>query len=242
MELRIAVCDDNREDLEKEYRLIKELLHEKEVSYEIDTYISAAALLSAQILYDMVFLDVEMGTINGIDVAERLLQSKSDIYIFFITNYSIYTDRASDIRAHRYLSKPVDKERLNNGISSALKKISDTTKVITVKDKETKKTYTIPIASIIFIENTGRHTEIHLTTRPAFVVEEVFSIIKERIESEVDYFAMPHQSYYVNMRFVDDYDKKEVKISYANKSYTAIMTRGRYKTFNDKMFEMAKLL
>ena len=106
MELRIAVCDDNREDLEKEYRLIKELLHEKEVSYEIDTYISAAALLSAQILYDMVFLDVEMGNLNGIDVAEKLLESKEDTFIFFITNYSIYSDRASDIHAHRFLSKP----------------------------------------------------------------------------------------------------------------------------------------
>lgn len=53
---------------------------------------------------------------------------------------------------------------------------------------------------------------------------------------------MPHQSYYVNMRFVDDYDKKEVKMSYGKRSYTAIMTRGRYRTFNDKMFEMAKLL
>ena len=107
---------------------------------------------------------------------------------------------------------------------------------------ETKKNYNIPIASIIFIENTGRHTKIYLTTRPAFVVEEIFSIIKERIESGVEYFAMPHQSYYVNMRFVDDYDKKEVKMSYGKRSYTAIMTRGRYRTFNDKMFEMAKLL
>ena len=73
-------------------------------------------------------------------------------------------------------------------------------------------------------------------------VDVYVSILHERIESEVDYFAMPHQSYYVNMRFVDDYDKKEVKISYGKKSYTAIMTRGRYRTFNDKMFEMAKLL
>ena len=86
------------------------------------------------------------------------------------------------------------------------------------------------------------YTHLYLNTRPSFVAEEIFSIIKERIESEVEYFAMPHQSYYVNMRFVDDYDKKEVKMSYGKKTYTAIMTRNRYKAFNDKMFEMAKLL
>ena len=198
--------------------------------------------LSSKALYDILFLDVEMGNLNGIDIAEKLLECKNDTLIFVITNYSIYSDRASDIRAHRYLSKPLDIDRLRNGLDSALKKISDVAKIITVTDMETKKNYNIPIASIIFIENTGRHTKIYLTTRPAFVVEEIFSIIKERIESGVEYFAMPHQSYYVNMRFVDDYDKKEVKMSYGKRSYTAIMTRGRYRTFNDKMFEMAKLL
>ena len=242
MKLRIAICDDETDVLIQESCMIQKLLDEKNVSYEIDTYTSTEELLLSKVLYDMLFLDVEMENLNGIDAAKKLLEYKNDTFIFFITNYSIYSDRASDIRAHRYLSKPVDRDRLSNGIDSALKKISDVAKFITATDMETKKSYKIPISSIIFIENTGRHTKIYLTTRPAFIVEEIFSIIKERIESEVDYFAMPHQSYYVNMRFVDDYDKKEVKMSYGKKTYTAIMTRNRYKAFNDKMFEMAKLL
>lgn len=242
MKLRIAICDDEKDILIQESRLIQQLLDEKNVSCKIDTYTSTEELLLSKVLYDMLFLDVEMENLNGIDAAKKLLEYKNDTFIFFITNYSIYSDRASDIRAHRYLSKPVDRDRLSNGIDSALKKISDVAKFITATDMETKKSYKIPISSIIFIENTGRHTKIYLTTRPAFVVEEIFSIIKERIESGVEYFAMPHQSYYVNMRFVDDYDKKEVKMSYGKRSYTAIMTRGRYRTFNDKMFEMAKLL
>lgn len=242
MELRIAICDDETDALTKESLLIRELLDEKKVAYQIDTYTSAEELLASEVMYDILFLDVELRQLNGIDVAEKLLECKNDALIFFITNYSIYSDRASDIRAHRFLSKPVDKDRLSAGIDSALKKISDATKFITVTDMETKRRYTIPIASIIFIENTSRHTKIYLTTRPAFIAEEIFSIIKERIESEADYFAIPHQSYYVNMRFVDDYDKREVKMSYGKRSYTAIMTRGRYKTFNDKMFEMAKLV
>ncbi len=242
MKLRIAICDDEKDELAKEICLIQELLNEKNVSYKIDTYTSAEELLSSHVLYDILFLDVEMGDINGIDAAKKLLESKDDTFIFFITNYSIYSDRASDIRAHRFLPKPVDRDRLSSGIDSALRKLSDVTKIITATDMESKKRYKIPIASIIFIENTGRHTKIYLNTRPAFVAEEIFSIIKERIESEVEYFAMPHQSYYVNMRFVDDYDKKEVKMSYGKKTYTAIMTRNRYKAFNDKMFEMAKLL
>ena len=242
MKLRIAVCDDEYDALAKECGLIKELLTEKCILYDIDEYISADKLLLSANLYDMVFLDVEMGNVNGINVAKKLLELKKDTYIFFITNYSIYSDQASDIRAHRYLSKPVDRDRLSSGIDSALKKIYDATKFVKVTDRESKKKYDIPISSIIFIENIGRHTKLHLTSGLTFVVEEIFSVIKERIESEVDYFAMPHQSYYVNTRFVSDYDKKEVRLSYGQKTYSAIMSRTRYKAFNDKMFEMAKLL
>ena len=83
----------------------------------------------------------------------------------------------------------MDKDRLSKGIDSAIKKISDATKFIMSTDMETKKRYKIPISSIIFIENTGRHTKIYLTTRPAFVAEEVFSVIKERIENEGGVFC-----------------------------------------------------
>lgn len=122
--------------------------------------------------------------VNGIDAAKKLLESKNDTYIFFITNYSIYSDMASDIRAHRYLSKPVDRDRLNGGIDSALRRIHDAAKFIKVTDKETKKIYNMPISSIIFIENAVRHTKIYLTTRPEFIVEEVFSVVKERIRED----------------------------------------------------------
>ena len=152
MKLRIAICDDETDVLIQESCMIQKLLDEKSVSYEIDTYTSAEELLSSKALYDILFLDVEMGNLNGIDVAEKLLECKNDTLIFFITNYSIYSDRASDIRVHRYLSKPLDIDRLRNGLDSALKKISDVAKIITVTDMETKKNYNIPIASIIFIK------------------------------------------------------------------------------------------
>ncbi len=58
----------------------------------------------------------------------------------------------------------------------------------------------------------------------------------------MDFFATPQQSYYVNMRFVDDYDKNDVILSYAGKTYRVDMSRRGYKGFNDKMFAQAKLL
>lgn len=242
MELRIAVCDDEGDVLKNESEMIRELLDEKNVKYKLDAYDAPGGLISSQVLYDMIFLDIEIGKVNGIDVAEKMLERKGDSYIFFITNYSVYMDRALDIRVHRYLSKPIDRNRLSSGIDSALKKLADSNKIITITEMETKRVCDIPIASVIYIENIGRHTKFFVTSRPAFVGQEVFSKIKAQIESEVDYFAAPHQSYYVNMRFVDNYDKNNVSLSYGRQSYTVEMSRRGYKGFNDKMFAQAKLM
>lgn len=87
MKLRIAVCDDEEEILKKESCMIKEILDDKNIKYQLDEYISPKKLLSSQILYDMVFLDIEMDSFNGIDVGAKLMQRKNDSYIFFITNY-----------------------------------------------------------------------------------------------------------------------------------------------------------
>lgn len=71
MDLRIAVCDDDREALAQESRLIRELLDKKHITYDIDEYNSADELLLAKKLYDMAFLDVEMADVNGIDAAKK---------------------------------------------------------------------------------------------------------------------------------------------------------------------------
>lgn len=66
MKLRIAICDDEKDILIQESRLIQQLLDEKNVSCKIDTYTSTEELLLSKVLYDMLFLDVEMENLNGI--------------------------------------------------------------------------------------------------------------------------------------------------------------------------------
>lgn len=63
MKLRIAICDDETDVLIQESCMIQKLLDEKNVSYEIDTYTLAEELLSSKALYDIIFLDVEMGNL-----------------------------------------------------------------------------------------------------------------------------------------------------------------------------------
>lgn len=242
MLLYVAVCDDNSDELNNEAALIEDLFKEKNVPYSINKFISPKDLLKSPITYDILFLDIEMDELNGIELAQHLSERNENSLVFFITNYSIYLDKAFDVNAVRYLNKPVDRTRLSTGIDSAIERLRSAAKKISVTRAKSKVKVSIDIASIIYITNTGRHTKIVSTSHDTFETEEVFSTVKNMIEKEVNYFCLSHQSFYINLKYVLNYTKKDVTMSYAGNTYEAIMTRRRFKEFDEKFFSMANRL
>lgn len=65
---------------------------------------------------DLVFLDIQLPTMDGIQLAEEILQVKPDLKIVFVTGYEAYAVRAFELNALDYLLKPVKLERLMNTI------------------------------------------------------------------------------------------------------------------------------
>lgn len=63
---------------------------------------------------DIVFLDVEMPEMNGIEIAEQILLHHSDTHIVFVTAYEYYAVKAFELNALDYVLKPVRRERLEN--------------------------------------------------------------------------------------------------------------------------------
>ena len=239
MTLQIAVCDDEKAALEYEADLISKILYEKNANIELNTYNSPSDLLNSGKIYDMVFLDIEMDGMNGIELAEKIHEKSEKCFVFFITNYSVYLDKAFDVRAIRYLTKPVDPDRLSAGIDFVLDSIASASKKISVTNFKNKLIVEIETADIIYISNSGRHAKI-VTKQYEFETEEIFLAVKQMIEKEVNYFATPHQSYYVNLKYVTGYTKTDVQMSYGGHAYNAMMSRRRYKEFDIRFFEAAK--
>ncbi len=66
---------------------------------------------------DVIFLDIEMGDVNGIEMGESFTNEKPDVYIIFVTAYSDYAIEAFELNAIDYLLKPVLPSRLEKAIS-----------------------------------------------------------------------------------------------------------------------------
>ncbi len=237
--INIAVCDDEEMILNSEFEMLKSVLDKKSIVYEIKKFNNPLDMSNSDVAYDMVFLDIEMDNMNGIDLARKVLEKNKECLLFFVTNFQVYLDSAFDVNAFRFLPKPLEIDRLERGINSGLMKIKERTLVLHTTELQTKVPVEIPITSIMYLENSNRHTHI-VTTNRDFVAREPFSVLKNKILSETNYFAESNQSVFLNLKYVTYFDRLSVVVSYGNKKHELYMSRRKFKNFDTKMFEIAR--
>lgn len=105
---KIAICDDERHFRELIHRILEEYMGQTGMVYQIDEFQSGEELLCQGIelvKYQVVFLDVNMTGLNGIETARKIRKISEDIYIAFITAFMTYTLEGYRVNAVRYILK-----------------------------------------------------------------------------------------------------------------------------------------
>ena len=94
MEMRIAICDDEKIALEQTCNIVKDVFDEMHLKYFIDVYMDANELLQNKDQYDIVFLDIELkdSDKNGVWVAKMIKRYYPESIIIFTTNYEEYIE------------------------------------------------------------------------------------------------------------------------------------------------------
>ena len=119
--MRILFCDDNLTLLGQIEAFVREFF-EKTTDFvpEYSSYSSGDELLRSEKKVDIAFLDVEMPGLSGIQIAARLKEFNPRVKIFIVTSFPDYLDEAMRCQVFRYLSKPIDKNRLFRNLKDAL--------------------------------------------------------------------------------------------------------------------------
>lgn len=233
MRLNIAICDDNPLALMEVADMTKTILSERNIECVYNLFDDPRELYASDIKYDIALLDIKMSEIDGISLAKKLLSINEKCIVFFITNYMVYLDAAFDVGAFRCLPKPLDYERLQNGIKKALIKIIDTNTTIQLTDMKTKVPIKIELLSIIFVENSNRHARI-VTTDQVFIAKENFRTVVSLIEKKTIGFSITHKSIYINMRYVNNFDHHSVCLVNGDKEYHVDISRRKYIDFKKR--------
>ncbi len=105
---RIAICDDEEYFRNREKKLIEQYMGKRKYDCLIDLYASGEKLLErtdTDMPYDVIFLDISMEEMDGLQTAGRIRKLSENVYIVFVTAYITYALDGYKVGAVRYLLK-----------------------------------------------------------------------------------------------------------------------------------------
>lgn len=201
--MKIAVCDDNQEELHRVASLLEDYQEEKTVSISLRLFGSSVELASIaqQENFDLYLLDVLMPALNGMELAREIRTFNTAVPILFLTSSPEFAVESYTVHAANYLLKPVSRERL----FSALNDISD-------QQKADRKNYIIVksnigvrkilLSQLVYVEAQDRRVIYHLQNGGQVDCIARFSTIAGELLKNIE-FIQPHRSYLVNMSYIN---------------------------------------
>ena len=229
--MRIAVCDD-----EEKYRVHVKTELEKivnSIDVVIDSFAQGEDLLKKieNKPYDIIFLDIEMPTMDGITIAKKIREQSENMELVFLTNHVEYALEGYEVNALRYLTKPVNPVKLQEVISYMIKREKNR-KIIWVKNKDCEEK--ILVTDIIFMEAQNQKVEIHTKDK---VYVHRYNMGDYEKELETDGFFRIHRGYLVALGSIVSFSHHEVRMEDGT---VLPVSKTKDQTLIDALFQYVK--
>ncbi|MER0280012.1 LytTR family DNA-binding domain-containing protein [Clostridioides difficile] len=226
--INIAVCEDEKEAQLLIVDYIENILKNISIEYEIKKYLSGEELLENNLKdIDILFLDIKMEKLNGMDTARMIRKMGSEMEIIFITSLIDYVQEGYEVRAYRYLLKPIEFEELKKHMLTCIKDIeTNKDSYIIIKDKS--NTYKIYLNEIKYIEVQKKEMLIHTINKKFYIR---YSLNKIEKELNLSRFIRCHKSFIVNLSHVENI---KYNIAILESGEEVPISRYRYKEVKEK--------
>lgn len=203
--LKVAICDDNKSICTQIEDTITHYGDSFQKNIEVEVYYSGESLFEAienGYDFDLIFLDIELGDLNGIDVG-KLIRSQPNnqiTQIVYISCQATYAMELFDIHPLNFLIKPLDSQKIIESIEFCYSLYNKLDHYFTYKVRtDTKR---VPIRDIIYFESHNRKIDmmtIHGVESFYGKLDVIYETLKEF------QFLYIHKSYLVNYYFVDTF-------------------------------------
>ena len=226
--MRIAICDDEKNIRE----LIANKVAKQYSDAEIIFFQSGEELLLLDESIDILFLDIQMSGIDGMETARELRKKDKSVILIFVTAVEEYVFQAFDVGAFNYIVKPIDDGKFSDVLHRAVDEWSSQN----INEKEPEERY-------VLINNSGVHTKVILDE---IVYAEVFNrkVVIHKLDEEIEYygkmseleslagdsFFRPHRAYLINFKYVEKYDATTIYLERG----TVLMAKQNYPEFVKK--------
>lgn len=210
MEFSIAICDDLESEQISLARMIRSYARKHGMNFHLRLFSSGESLLSALRCESihLLFLDIYMPGLSGVETARRIRASGLDLSIIFATTSQDHGLDSFEVQASDYLVKPFREEDVDACLDWFFSHIPEPLRLLSVYSEG--EWQSIPLASIYYIDVYGHQSRIH-TLRGVVVTRRGLDDLESAIDSQD--FLRCHRSYLVNLNHVEGVEGSDFLMS-----------------------------
>lgn len=245
MDMNILICDDNSDVVIQEEFVVEEAMASLKKRSSIRTFTSAKECLAAvkenKKEFSIVFLDIEMPYISGLELGKKIKEINSMIQIIFVTSFEKYSLSAYDVHPFYYVVKPLKMEKVREIVLSVMQyeqagsvSISDSPKL---KVEINRDVIAIPVRGVCYIEKEKNVCNIVTESREYQTYVSLKELEDQIMGLKANELYRCHQSFIVNLRYVQRYESNGFVLE--NES-TVPISRGKRTEAKKKFYDMLR--
>lgn len=199
--IHIAVCDDEAYMSEHIRGMVSGFFRRKNVETEILQFSCGEELLKYGRQIDILFLDIQMKEMDGMETAKKLRECGFRGFLIFITVLREMVFQSFEVQAYDYLVKPIEEKRFEKVMERLLASLQNASEanLLIQKGYESRM---IPLEEIVFGEIIDRKIYLHLASSEVVDYYERLENLEAKLDSR---FFRCHRSYLINLKYLKSY-------------------------------------
>lgn len=229
--MRICYCEDEIAQAKLLKKQVENWAGINNVNIHMELFESAEEFLfkAEQFDYDLIFLDISMNKMNGMELAKKIRETDEKVVLVFITSDQSFVFDGYEVGAYRYLLKPIVEKKLYEILSYVECNLREKTvddMVIKIKNENVR----IAFDEILYLEVQGHYVKIHRDSAETLSIKVSFSELLKTINQYKEKCVLAHRSYAVNIVKISRIGRTECTLVNGEK---IPISRSAYKGLND---------
>lgn len=191
---RIAICDDDEVFRQQCRQKCEAFFKKQKQLVEIMEFSRADELVKCDKQFYIIFLDIEMPGLSGIQVKDMLAKAQPNAAIIYITSYSSYMPQAFGKNVYSFLEKPLKFTKFKNAVKQVIRDLTIQGEYLIINDKK------VLLSQIIYIKGADKYVRFMIYGKDSEVVRGTMNEWQEKLEDKG--FFRTHKSYIVNFQWV----------------------------------------
>lgn len=207
----VGVCDDSISFTEEMNRMLCEYGKRSRQELSIHLFNSAEELLEGLKegeSIELLFLDIEMDGMDGIELGKLLREQERQLLIVYISGYDQYLRQLFEVEPFRFCQKPLQKEAFFEVMDKAMRRILSRNRE-TFRFQYGKNVVNLLCSDLLYLESSGRKVIVHTVNGNYEYYDKL-----DHAEAELSekHFVRIHKAYLINLDQVEAFEYEKVAL------------------------------